>query len=197
MDAEKSTTKQEFVYRNIPLEIRECRYGDEYFFYEQDTALPKYEDIHEKWKEFAHWIELVRKKNRENDEFLQTNADPLGREVAKWALRYDVYPIYLLTKAHWETFRKYYLWVDGCPPIVMEFMRAIMYKRMSEEEMWGTKKERKSKGKLIIFDKTLLPKEGQEWENFEVEYRPIDPRFEECKREVCPLKMSTEKYLWF
>ena len=44
---------------------------------------------------------------------------------------------------------------------------------MTEKEMWGTDEDRRPKGKIIVFDKKLLPKGEPEPGKLPVEYCPI------------------------
>lgn len=184
--------KKGFEYQSsdLPTFLNECRFGDEYFFYEGQEGTPKYENINEKWDEFVQWMEGVRERNKSVEGFEDGEADRVGHEVIKWAKRHDVYAIFILTKPHWESFRDTYLLAEGCPEIVLEFIRGIMYEKMTEKEMWGTREDRSLKGKLIIYDKAYLPKEGEDTGDLEIEYCPITYTEEEMDIEdkSCPIE---------
>ena len=164
----------EFVQSEIPYYLNECCFGDDYIFYEGEDGHPKYENISEKWDEFGQWLGKVRERNKAIEGFEDSLADRVGQEVMKWIEMHDTFAIYLLTKTYWEAFRDTYLLVDDCPDIVMEFIRAIMYEKMTEKQMWGTKEDRMPEGKLIIFDKDYLPKEGEDTGKWEIIYQPIE-----------------------
>ena len=163
----------EFVQSEIPYYLNEYNFGDDYFFYDGPDGHPKYENIAEKWNEFEQWLGKVRERNKTKEGFEDSLADRVGQEVMKWIRRHDAFAIYLLTKTHWETFRDTYLLVDDCPEIVMEFIRGIMYDKMTEEQMWGPRESRMLTGKLIVFDKKYLPKEGEDTGKLEVIYQPL------------------------
>ena len=147
-------------------------FGDEHFFYEGEDGSPKYEDIDEKWDELVKWLETVRQRNKTIEGFEDSCPDRVGREVTKWAKRQDGYAIYMITKFNWVEFRDTYLLPGDCPEIVLEFIRSILNKKMTEKQMWGTDEDRRPKGKLIIFDKNLMPKGEREPGELEVEYCP-------------------------
>ena len=153
--------------------VKKRVFGDEHFFYNDEDGSPKYENIDEQWEMFVQWIKEIREKNQTVDGFQDSSADKVGQEVTKWAIKHDAYAIYLLTKFHWVEFRDTYLLADGCPEIVLEFIRGIMYKKMTERQMWGTDEDRRPTGKLIIFDKKLMPEGERKPGELEVEYCPI------------------------
>lgn len=155
--------------KKIPQRI----FGDEHFFYEGEDGRPKYENIDDKWMELVKWLETVRERNRTVEGFEDSRPDRVGQEVINWAKRQDAYAIYMITKLSWVEFRDTYLLQEDCPEIVMEFIRAIMYGKMTENQMWGSDEERKMKGKLIIFDKNLMPKGEPKPGEIEVEYCPV------------------------
>lgn len=156
--------------------VKKRVFGDEHFFYNDEDGSPKYENIDEQWEIFVQWIKEIREKNQKVDGFQDSSADKVGQEVIKWAIKHDAYAIYLLTKFHWVEFRDTYLLADGCPEIVLEFIRGIMHKKMTERQMWGTDEDRRPTGKLIIFDKKLMPEGERKPGELEVEYCPIKKR---------------------
>ena len=150
--------------------IKRRVFGDEHFFYNSVDGSPKYENIDEQWDKFIQWIKAVREDREQEEGFRDSCADRVGQEVIKWAEKHDPY---MLTKFLWVEFRDTYLLSPGCPEIVLEFIRGIMYKKMTEKQMWGTDEDRKPTGKLIIFDKKLIRKGKQEPGKLKVEYCPI------------------------
>ena len=180
----------EYVKRELPEITKDCRFGDEYFFYEEEVGKPKYEDMNEKWNIFAQWIEDVREKCLEKEGFVDSYPDRVGHEVAKWARRHDFYVISQITMLHWEIFRDTYLLVDGCPELVLEFMQGIMYEKMTEKQMWGPKEEQRLKGKLILFREEYLPQEGEDTGDLEIIYEPIvpPPGGEDMEDDICPFE---------
>lgn len=154
-------------------EARKRVFGDEHFFYDEEDGSPKYKDIDEQWDKFIQWIKEVRENKKTEEGFENSSGDNVGREVIKWAEKRDSYAIYLLIKFHWTEFRDTYLLTSGCPQIVSEFARGIMYKKMTEKQMWGREEDRKPTGKLIIFDKDLIEKGEKEWESLKIEYCPV------------------------
>lgn len=195
------TNKKGFEYQDgdIPIFLNECCFGDEYFFYEGAEGKPKYENINEKWDEFVQWVESVRERNKSIEGFEDSHPDRVGHEVVKWAKRHDVYAIFRLTNTYWEAFRDTYLLVEGCPEIVLEFIRGIMFEKMTEKQMWGTREDRQLKGKLIIFNEEYLPKEGEYTGDLEIVYQPITypPEYDEIEDKSCPIEYySIEKGLF-
>ena len=154
-------------------EVKRHVFGDEHFFYNEEDGSPKYENIDEQWNIFIQWIKDVREKKKSLEGFKDSSADKVGGEVIKWAGKHDTYAIYLLTKFLWREFRDTYLLEPGCPDIVLEFIRGIIYKKMTEKQMWGTDEDRIQTGKLIIFNKELMSKVKQEPGELKVEYCPI------------------------
>lgn len=165
MNEQEDKVKEE---NKIPKRI----FGDEHFFYEGEDGRPKYENIDEKWDEFVKWMEMVRERNKSMEGFEDSRPDRVGREVTKWARRHDGYAIYMITKLNWVDFRDTYLLPKDCPEIVLEFIRSIMYHKMTEKQMWGTDEDRKLTGKVIIFNKNLMPKGERKPGEIEVEYCP-------------------------
>lgn len=153
--------------------VKKRVFGDEHFFYNEVDGSPKYENIDEQWDIFIQWIRDVREKKKTVEGFSDSSADRVGREVIKWAEKHDAYAIYMLTKFLWVDFRDTYLLESGCPEIVLEFIRGIMYKKMTEKQMWGTDEDRRPTGKIIVFDKSLLPQGEPEEGKLPVEYCPI------------------------
>ena len=186
----KEKRDYEYVYSKLPEELKNCCFGDEYFFYEGDEGKPKYEDINEKWKIFEEWVESIRQKKKEEEGFDDSYPDRVGHEIVRWAKKHDVYAIFLIIEFHWVIFRDTYLLVEGCPEIVLEFVRGILYGKRTEEEMWGPPEARAVKGKLIVFDKKHLPKEGQDTGDLEVIYQPIEcpPEHQGMDNEPCPIQ---------
>lgn len=180
----------EYVYSDLPEEWKNCCFGDEYFFHEGDEGDPKYENINEKWDEFTEWVESVRQKKLEVEGFDDSYPDRVGHEVARWARKHDFYAIFLIIEFHWEIFRDTYLLAEGCPEIVLEFIRGLLYGKRTEEEMWGPPETRAMKGKLIVFDKKYLPKEGEDTGDLEVIYQPIvcPPEYQGMDDIPCPIE---------
>lgn len=156
------------------MSINKRIFGDEHFFYEEGEGNPKYENIDVQWEKFVSWIEEVRERRKSVAGFEDSCADRVGGEVIKWGMRKDAYAIYMLTIHYWVEFRDTYLLEPGCPEIVLEFIRGIMYKKMTEKQMWGTDEDRRPTGKLIIFDKNLIPKGERKPGGPEVVYCPIN-----------------------
>lgn len=199
MKNENKSKDCEYVYSDLTEKLKNCSLGDEYFFYEGDEGNPKYENINEKWDEFVQWIESVREKNQMMEGFPDSYPDRVGQEVARWARRHDVYPIYLIIEYQWDIFRDTYLLADGCPEIVLEFIRGIFNGKKTEEEMWQRPEERKPKGTLIVFDKNHLPKEGEDTGDVKVIYQPIviPPEYAGMENEPCPLKYGSMENILF
>lgn len=189
----------EYVSSSLPKLPEGCCFGDEYFFYEGEQGNPKYEDMDEKWNMFAQWIEHVREKNMTAEDFDDSHPDRVGRETAKWARKHDFYAVYLIILMNWEAFRDTYLLEEGCPEIVMEFVRGLMYEKMTEEEMWGSIEERQPKGKLIIYKEEYLPKEGEDTGDLEIIYEPIvhPPGYEEREEDICPFEFYPKEKILF
>lgn len=189
MKKDDKKTDFEYVLKELPEEWKNCSFGDEYFFFDGKEGNPKYENINEKWDEFVQWIEGIRQKNMEKEGFADSYPDRVGQEVARWARKHDVYPIYLIIEYQWEIFRDTYLLAEGCPEIVLEFIRGILYGKRTEEQLWGPPETRAMKGKIIIFDKKYLPKEGEDTGGLEIEYQPVKcpPEYAEMEHEPCPI----------
>lgn len=148
-------------------------FGDEHFFYEGEDGRPKYENVDIKWNEFISWLEMIREHNKTVEGFEDSCPDRVGREVIKWAEKQDAYAIYMIIKFNWVEFRDTYLLAEGCPEIVLEFIRSIMYHKMTKKQMWGTDEDRRPTGKLIVFDKNLMPKGERKPGELPVEYCPL------------------------
>ena len=155
------------------LKYKKRVFGDEHFFYEGEDGSPKYEDVDEKWEQFVCWLETVRERNQKLEGFADSCPDRVGGEVIKWAKKKDAYAIYLITKMNWVEFRDTYLLPQDCPKIALEFIRAIMYRKMTEKQMWGTDEDRKPTGKLIIFDRNLIDRGESKPGELPIEYCPV------------------------
>lgn len=162
----------EIVRPKINFKLNECSFGDEYFLFEGPEGNPKYESAGVVWDNFVQWI---RKKQTDMKK-VQSSGDSyeyeLGKQLIEFANQRNAHGIYMLTKKNWVEFRDAYLCVEGCPETVMEFVCGIMDRKMTEKQMWGSEEDRKPQGTVIIFDKNLMPKEGEDTGNLKFEYRP-------------------------
>ena len=186
----------EYVYEELPEEWKNCSLGDEDFFFDGEDGSPKYENMDEKWDEFVQWVEKIRQKNLEKEGFADSYPDRVGQEIARWGRQHEVYAIYRIMERQWKIFRDTYLLVEGCPEIVMEFVRGIWFEKKTEEELWEEKEEVR---KIIVFDKKYMPKEGEDTGGIEFEYQPIvcPPELAEFENEPCPLEFCPlEKILY-
>ena len=62
--------------------------------------------------------------------------------------------------------------VEDCPEYILEFVRGIMHDKMTEKQMWGSREDRMPEGRVILFDKSLMPKEGEDTGKLKFEYHP-------------------------
>lgn len=156
----------------IDFELNGCGFGDEYFLFEGEKGDPKYEAPKELWDEFIRWVikRIVQMETYEKDK--KNYEQQIGRQLVEFAKCYNAHEMYMLIRKNWVEFRDSYLCVEGCPETVMEFIRGIMHKRMTEKQMWGSEEDRMPRGKVIVFDKNLMPKEGEDTGFLEFEYHP-------------------------
>ena len=151
----KKTMKPVFT----EVDIQQCVFADEYFLLEEGGK-PRYQDMEVQWNTFITWIEKTAERKKEEGTEDSLYIYDLGQEVIKWARMWDVYALYILTKLHWISFRDNYMTKEA-PEIVREIMDGIMAKKMTEEQKWGNKEERRLKGQLIIFENAgMTPEES-------------------------------------
>ena len=155
----------------IDFELNENSFGDEYFFFESTEGNPQYPCAEKVWNEFIRWIrKRIRQIGTESEEY--SYEKKIGKQLINFAKVRNAHSTYILIKRNWVEFRDFYLCVEGCPELVMEFVRGIMYKKMTEKQMWGGDEERMLGGTVLIFDKKFMPKEGEDTGNLRFEYRP-------------------------
>lgn len=156
----------------IDFELNGNKFGDEYFLFKGAQGYPKYENAKEVWEEFIRWMikRVVQIKAYEKD--TKSYELQIGRQLIEFAKKRNAHSMYILMKRNWGEFRDTYLCVEGCPESVMEFVKGIMYKRMTEKQMWGSDEDRMPEGRVIIFDKNFMPKEGEDTGKLIFEYRP-------------------------
>lgn len=162
----------EIVRPKINFKLNEYSFGDEHFFFEGPEGNPKYENAGEVWDNFVQWVrekqtDMEKGQNGENSYEYE-----LGETLTEYANQRNAHGIYMVTKKNWVEFRDAYLCVEGCPEKVMEFICGIMDRKMTEKQMWGSEEDRKPQGTVIIFDQSLMPKEGEDTGNLKFEYRP-------------------------
>lgn len=162
----------EMVRPKLDFKLNEFGFGDEYFLFEGPDGNPKYENVNEVWDNFAQWIrqrqaDMEQEKGRENNYEYS-----IGEQLLEFATQRNAHGIYMLTRKNWVEFRDAYLGVEGCPPKVMEFIYGIMDRKMTEKQMWGSDEDRMTEGTVIIFDQSLMPKEGEDTGKLKFEYRP-------------------------
>ena len=162
----------ELVPPKIDFDLSGCGFGDEYFLFEGPKGDPKYKEAKEVWEEFIRWT-IKRIVQMETYEKGKKNYEQqIGRQLIEFAKLRNAHEMYMLMRRNWVEFRDNYLCVEDCPESVMEFVRGIMYKRMTEKEMWGSEEDRMPEGTVIIFDKNLMPKEGEDTGKLKFEYHP-------------------------
>lgn len=152
-------------------ELNESSFGEEYFFFESTEGNPQYQCAEEVWNNFIKWMKKRLKQMAAQPEEYSYEKK-IGKELIKLAKARNVHEMYILMKRNWVEFRDPYLCVEGCPETIMEFVRGIMYKKMTERQMWGGEEERMPSGRVIIFDKNLMPKEGEDTGKLQFEYHP-------------------------
>lgn len=151
--------------------LNESGFGDEHFFFESTQGNPQYEAVEKVWDEFIRWMrKRLRQMKAQQQE--ETYEMKMAKQLIDFAKVRNAHSIYILIKRNWVEFRDNYLCVEGCPESMMEFIRGIMYKKMTEQQMWGGDEERMPIERVIIFDKNLMPKEGEDTGNLRFEYRP-------------------------
>lgn len=162
----------EIVRRGLPPELEGCSFGDEFFMFEGVEGQPRYQDVNEVWDMFIQWIEkeqqqmLALKNDEESYEYW------IGSQLIEFAKKRNAHSMYMLMKRNWEEFRDNYLSKEECPEAVMDFVRGIMYEKMTEKQMWGSREDRMPEGRVILFDKSLMPKEGEDTGKLKFEYHP-------------------------
>ena len=160
-----------FDAKKMECELSDKGFGDEYFFFEDIQGNPKYERAEHVWEEFIKWMrKRLRQMASQPEEY--SYEKKLGKELIELAKVRNAHSMYILMKRNWVEFRDPYLCVEGCPDSILEFVRGIMYEKMTEKQMWGGDEERMPGGTVIIFDKSFMPKEGEDTGNFRFEYRP-------------------------
>lgn len=162
----------EIVRPKIDYKLNESKYGEEYLLFEGIEGSPKYENPEVIWENFIQWIEkrqqqmTALKMDKESYEY------KLGNQLIEAARDYNPHGIFFLMKRNWVEFRDNYLCAERCSEDIMEFVRAVLYKKMTEKQMWGSDEDRMPGGKVIIFDKKFMPKEGEDTGKLQFEYRP-------------------------
>lgn len=152
-------------------ELRENMFGDEYFCFESTEGKPQHECVEYVWNEFIKWMrKRLRQMGKQPEEY--SYEKKLGKQLIEFAKARNAHSMYILMKRNWVEFRDPYLCVEGCPDSILEFVRGIMYEKMTEKQMWGGEEERMPGGTVIVFDKSLMPKEGEDTGNFRFEYHP-------------------------
>jgi len=156
----------------IDFKLNETKFGDEYFLFDDIKGEPKYENAKDVWEKFIRWTikRVVQMDAYEKGK--KTYEQQIGRELVEYAKKRNAHKMYILMKRNWVEFRDAYLCVEDCPESVMEFVRGIMYKKMTEKQMWGSDEDRMPEGTVIIFDKNLMPKEGEDTGKLKFEYHP-------------------------
>ena len=162
----------EIVRQGLPPELEGCGFGDEFFMFEGAEGHPRYQDVNEVWDLFIQWIEkgqrqmLTLQKDEESYEYW------IGSQLIDFARKRNVHSMYMIMKRNWEEFRDNYLNREECPKAVMEFVQGIMYEKMTEKQMWGSREDRMTEGRVILFDQSLMPKEGEDTGKLKFEYHP-------------------------
>ena len=112
--------------------IEECILADDYLFFEDETGMPIYPDIHNHWKIFSDWVSKIREEHKKEPASAQV---VIGTELLKWAENWDVFALYMIMRVHWKAFRDAFILPDA-PKEFWELVDYIMYEKMTEGEMW-------------------------------------------------------------
>lgn len=152
--------------------INEYGFGDEYFIFDEQDGSPKVYEGEQLWEKFIQWMETIYERLKSSEEFQDSEEYEIGQEIVKYALLRDTFDVYMLMKIHWVKFRDTYLLTEDCPDYILEFVNGIMHEKMTEKQMWGTDEDRLPEGTVIVFDESLMPKEGEDTGKLKFEYRP-------------------------
>ena len=172
-DSEDNKPKgYEIARPEVDFKLNEVGFGDEFFLFEGPKGNPKYENANEVWDNFIQWIRERRTEMEKEKEQENNFGYDMGEQLIEYANQRNAHGIYILTKQNWVEFRDTYLGVEGCPQKVMEFIYGIMDRKMTEKQMWGSDEDRMIEGTVIIFDQSLMPKEGEDTGKLKFEYRP-------------------------
>ena len=156
----------------IDFDLNGCGFGDEYFLFEGAKGDPKYKEAKDVWDEFIRWVTKRIVQMEIHEKGKKCYEQQLGRDLIEFARKCNVQEMYIRIRRNWVGFRDNYLCVEDCPESVMEFIRGIMYKKMTEKQMWGSDEDRMPEGRVIIFDKNFMPKEGENTGKLKFEYHP-------------------------
>lgn len=192
---EGTETEQQIFQRATEINLNNCRFGDEYIFFEYGTGNPKYEDIEQQWEVFIQWVEKVSESKKNEPGKEAEYAYGLGQEVLKWLRMRDTYGLYILTRVHWKCFRDNYLTEDA-PGIVREFIDFIMYNQMTEKEKWGTDEDRKASGKLFVFKNVEMTPEESYHLTMKERRQKYDPKkhAERVKRDLYEMQEMMKNF---